>query len=35
MIVSLIFVRRRRWHAAALLILVGVGPVLWLPRSLG
>lgn len=33
-IVSLIFVRSRWWHAAALLILVGVGPVLWLSRSL-
>jgi len=35
MIVSLIFIRRRWWHAAALLILAGVGPVLWLSRSLG
>jgi hypothetical protein len=35
MIISLIFIRRRWWHAVALLILAGVGPVLWLSRSLG
>jgi hypothetical protein len=35
MIVSLILVRRRWWHAAALLVLIGVGPVLWLSRTLG
>jgi hypothetical protein len=35
MIISLIFIRRRWWHAATMLVLVGVGPLLWLSRSLG
>ena len=34
LMVSLIFVRRRWWHAVALLILF-MGPIAWLSRTLG